>query len=91
MNPIQKSLIQQLLRHAYSNGFDSKLPLAPMADDMGVSVEALYDEESESGELWEYGPNGNGALDITNNGHGTYAGVNIDFRDLLANWSGFSA
>lgn len=86
MNEIQKSCICKLLSLAYSNGFNL-FPLAPIAKELGIEVEALYNEDTESGELWEYGAYGNGFMSFSHDGKA--GGVNIDYRELLANWAGF--
>lgn len=87
MNEIQKIVVRKLLSLAYENGFGSFYSLKPIAETLGIKVSDLYDEDTESGHLWEYGPYGNGFLDISVDGKS--ACPNINMRDLLSNWSGF--
>lgn len=39
-------------------------PLAPLADDLGVTVEALYDNNTNTGLLWDLGRHGNALIDV---------------------------
>jgi len=87
MTDVQKAICHALLTLSYQRGFDSSFPLEPIADKLGMTVAEIYDENTEQGVLWEYGPYGNGMLDFSSCGR--FAGVTIDTRDLLANWCDF--
>lgn len=88
MTKEQKQIIRELLRLSYSNGFDSGYSLNEIAKKFNIT-DVLYDNETNTGILWEYGRHGNGMLSITDNGHGAYASVMCDAKDLLESWSEF--
>lgn len=85
MTDQQKQIVRELLRRSYSDGFDHLYPLKPIANEMGITPLDIYDENTETGILWEYGPHGNGFLRF-DLGH---AGVVVEVRDLLENWSDY--
>lgn len=85
MTPIQKSVCRSLLKSAYSSGFDSMYPLAPIAAELGATVESFYDDNTETGELYAIGSEGEGLIHVRNG----YASVNLDMRELVEHWSDF--
>lgn len=87
MTDQQKTICRELLKLSYRHGFESSYPLAPIAASLGLTVKELYDNNTNTGILWELGPHGNGVLDI---GHqGTHAGCDMGTRGMLANWCDF--
>ena len=89
LTSLQKAVLNRLLRHAYQDGFGSYYPLQPIATELGLTVEQLYDNETNTGVLWELGPHGNVGLIEVLPGEWTSARVPIDVRGLAEAWSGF--
>lgn len=57
----QKKALRELLSQAISHGFDSLYPLAPIAAKLGIE-EPLFDNNTNTGLLWEFGPHGSGLI-----------------------------
>jgi hypothetical protein len=89
MTDQQKQICCDLLRASFENGFGSSYPLKPIAAKLGITEQDIYDANSETGIMWEYGSYGNGFISFTNHGNGLYASVQFDTKDLLESWSGF--
>lgn len=83
MNESQKFICRELLRLSYAHGFDSAYPLVPIAEAGGIT-DLLYDPMAETGLLWDLAER-KGLLWMSNDGEA--AGVSIESRDLLENWS----
>ena len=86
MSPEQKSICRELLKMSYEHGFGSGYYLAPIAEKLGIT-EVLYDNNTNTGILWELGPHGEGLLFISPDGES--ACVNMDTRGLLEHWCDF--
>lgn len=86
MSPEQKAVCKELLRMSYENGFGCAYPLAPIAKKLGIT-EVLYDNNTNTGILWELGPHGEGLLFIRHTGES--ASVSMDTRELLEHWCDF--
>lgn len=88
MTPIQKAFVRELLRLAYSQGFDSSHLLAPIAEKLCVPPsEVLYDNETNTGLLWELGDYGSGLLEFNQSEPATHACVCFDMKELAEHWS----
>lgn len=85
MNEKQKLACRELLRLSYANGFDSAYPLASIATQLGSTTQELYNGNTETGLLFEFGEKGNALLWFTNSGDA--AGVCVETKDLLEAWS----
>ena len=57
----QKKVLRELLAQAIEHGFGSSYPLKPIADKLGIT-EPLYDNNTNTGLLWEFGPHGSGDI-----------------------------
>lgn len=89
MTPDQKAVCRELLRECYDNGFNSRYPLEPIAKKLGIT-EVLYDNNTNTGILWDLGPHGNGFLTFGyEKDPATHAGVCMDTLDLCEHWSDF--
>ena len=87
MTDDQKKIIRELLRLAYSSGFDTFYPLKPIADSMGIKDTDIYDPDTEKGILEEYGESGNGFINFRQGQNGIFAVPNFDTRTILENWT----
>ena len=86
MTPQQKAICRELLALAYKAGFGCYYPLAPIAAKLGIK-RRLYDNNTNTGLLWNLGKHGSGLLDITTDG--TAACVPYELKDEVARYSGF--
>jgi hypothetical protein len=57
----QKRVLRELLNQSIQNGFGCSYPLKPIADKFGIT-EPLYDNNTNTGLLWEFGPHGSGLI-----------------------------
>ena len=93
MNDKQKILIRTLLSLSYSNGFNM-FSLAQVSAKSGLPIECLYNEDTESGELWAFHPAADGELAglLDFSGHGENVGVAVvmDTKEMLEHWSDWS-
>ena len=80
MNNKQEKIVQELITSSIKNGFDSCYPLQPIADKLGIK-EVLYDNNTNTGLLWELGRFGSGILDISTDGK--YASIDYNMSNLL--------
>jgi hypothetical protein len=79
----QKRICRELIQLSIEHGFGSLYPLAPIAEKLGIT-EVLYDNETNTGILWDLGPHGQGLLYIPHTGD--CASVDYDTHQMLANW-----
>lgn len=86
MTPVQKAFVRELLRLSIDHGFGCRYSLAPIAEKLAIK-EPLYDNNTNTGVLWEIGPHGKGFLDIGPDGMS--AAIDYDQHTLLAHWSDF--
>jgi hypothetical protein len=84
MNDKQKAICRELIALSYEHGFGSSYPLQPIADKLGIT-DVLYDNNTNTGLLWDLGPHGEGLLMIDHRGQS--ASVVRDTIMLLENWS----
>lgn len=87
MTDIQKTLLTELLQESYKHGFGTYYPLADLAKKHGLTREEVYDGNTETGILMEWGPKGIGCLDVLEGGR--IAAISMDMRESLENWTGF--
>lgn len=83
MNDKQNQIIQELIKTAIKNGFESYYPLQPIADKLGIK-EVLYDNNTNTGLLWELGNLRKGILDITTDGK--YASISYNTAQIFKNY-----
>jgi hypothetical protein len=62
MTPIQKQITQELLDLSCDHGFHY-FPLTPIAAKLGIT-EVLYDNNTNTGLLWDLGKFGKGYIDV---------------------------
>jgi len=84
MTDTQKILVRTILAKTWEHGASRGATFAELEKVSGLTREQIYDDNTESGELAEYGQSGNGFLDI---GKVSVAPSSPDFVDLLENWS----
>lgn len=82
----QKKVLRELLALSIENGFGSGYPLAPIAEKLGIK-EPLYDNNTNAGLLWEFGPHGSGMIYARGDWPDSYASIDYDFAGLLENWT----
>ncbi len=80
MTPIQKSVIRKLLELSYDSGFH----WYHLSDVSDLPVQSLYDNNTETGELYEISQKRKGYIQIDEKG---FAHVNFDLKDQLERWS----
>ncbi|RRJ96815.1 hypothetical protein Ga0100231_023905 [Opitutaceae bacterium TAV4] len=85
MTPIQKKICCDLLAQCVEHGFGSSHSLKPIAQKHGLTVKEIYDNETNTGILWDLGPHGQGLIDVRNDS----ATVYYETHDMLAHWSDF--
>lgn len=61
MTTTQKKICKKLIALSIEHGFGNLYPLQPIADELGIK-EVLYDNNTNTGILWEFGPYGTGDL-----------------------------
>lgn len=86
MTPQQKAVCRELLALSYEGGFGARYPLAPIAAKLKIKRK-LYDNNTNTGVLWDLGKHGKGYLDIANDG--SSAGVLMENRGMLARYCDF--
>lgn len=82
----QKLALRELLSQCIENGFSGSYPLAPIAAKLGIT-EPLYDNNTNTGLLWEFGPHGKGYVDASGDWPNAYAGISYDFAPMIENWT----
>lgn len=81
----QKKVIRELLRLSVDQGFGCGYPLAPIAEKLGIK-DPLYDNETNTGVLWDFGPYGKGFVDAHGDWPTATASISYDFAHMLENW-----
>jgi len=82
----QKKVLRELLAQSIEHGFGSGYPLAPIAAKLGIT-EPLYDNETNTGILWEFGPYGDGTIYAHGNWPDAYASIDYFFAPMIENWT----
>ncbi len=86
MNADQGAIIRALIACSYSGGFDTAYPLDKILEACRLPPETvLYDEDTESGLLWQLGCDG--FVDVQDHGHGQYASIAMESLSRLEAWS----
>ena len=81
----QKKALRELLEQAIKHGFGCSHPLKPIADKLGIT-EPLYDNNTNTGLLWEYGPHGSGLIYASGNWPDAYASIEYATASMIENW-----
>lgn len=87
MTDLQKAICRDLLKSSYETGFSNFYDLAPLAEKHGVQVEDLYNEDEQSGLLFDLGPYKEGFLSFSRNGRA--ASVCQITHELLEHWADY--
>jgi len=83
----QKRALRALLAQAISHGFGSYYPLAPIAEKLGIT-EPLYDNNTNTGLLWEFGPHGSGLIDARGDWPNAHASVDYGYgASMIEAWT----
>ena len=82
MTTTQKKICKKLISLSIEHGFGVLYSLQPIADDLGIK-EVLYDNNTNTGILWEFGQYGSGVLYFSSTGDS--ASVDYYTHDILAN------
>lgn len=82
----QKKCLRELLAQCIEHGFSSSYPLKPIADKLGIT-EPLYDNNTNTGVLWEFGPHGNGYIMARGDWPNAYASLEYDMAHMIENWT----
>lgn len=87
MTLTQKIVLRELLAQSIAHGFEGMYPLAPIAEKLKIE-EPLYNNNTNTGLLWEFGPHGNGM--IYARGDWPNACASIDYHygaAMIENWT----
>lgn len=68
------------------HGFGGGYPLAPIAEKFGIT-DPLYDNNTNTGLLWEFGPHGSGHINARGDWPKSYASISYDEAQQLEHWT----
>lgn len=85
MTKNQKRVLEELLNLCYSQGFDFSYPLEPIAKKLNIE-EPLYDNNTNTGILWEFGPHGSGHISARGNWPNAQASIYRESADEIAHY-----
>ena len=86
MTIVQKKVLRELLKQSIEHGFGSMYPLAPIAEKLGIT-EVLYDNNTNTGLLWEFGPHGTGTIFARGDWPEAAASIDYDMASSIENWT----
>lgn len=81
----QKLILRELLGMCIEHGFGGLYPLAPIAQKLGIT-EPLYDNNTNTGLLWEFGPHGSGYIFARGDWPNASAAIDYDTGRMIENW-----
>lgn len=81
----QKQVLRELLRMSIENGFGSGFSLKPIGEKLGIS-DILYDNNTNTGLLWEFGPHGDGIINARGDWPDSYASIAYHDAHMIENW-----
>lgn len=82
----QKQVLRELLNMSVEHGFGCLYPLAPIAAKLGIT-EPLYDNNTNTGLLWEFGPHGDGYINARGDWPEAAAGIAYHDAQTIENWT----
>lgn len=82
----QKRILRALLSRSIASGFGVLYPLAPIAQQLGIT-EPLYDNNTNTGLLWEFGPHGKGLIFARGDWPDAQASIDYDSAAMIENWT----
>lgn len=87
MTLLQKRVLRELLRESIDHGFGCSHSLAAIAKKLGID-EPLYDNNTNTGLLWEFGPHGSGLIDARGNWPDACASVDYHYgAAMIESWT----
>lgn len=86
MTLLQKRALRELLNESIDHGFGCSHSLKAIAIKLGIK-EPLYDNETNTGLLWEYGPHGEGLIHASGNWPEAYASIAYSMAGMIENWT----
>lgn len=81
----QKKVLRELLHLSIENGFGCLYSLKPIADKLGIT-EPLYDNNTNTGVLWKFGPFGDGIINARGDWPDSCASISYHEAQMLENW-----
>ena len=81
----QKRILRELLDMHIEHGFGGLYPLAPIAEKLGIT-EPLYDNNTNTGLLWEFGPHGDGTIYARGDWPDACASIEYGMASLIEKW-----
>lgn len=81
----QKKVLRELLAQSIEHGFGSGYSLKRIAEKLGIT-EPLYDNNTNTGLLWEFGPYGSGTINARGDWPDAYASIGYDESHQLEHW-----
>jgi len=82
----QKKILRELLTQSIERGFGCLYPLAPIAQKLGIT-EPLYDNNTNTGILWELGPHGDGTIFARGDWPDACASIDYDMAFTIESWT----
>lgn len=83
----QKKALRELLRMSIEHGFGCGYRLKDIADKLGIT-EPLYDNNTNTGLLWEFGPHGEGLIDARGDWPDAIASIDYHYSaPMIENWT----
>jgi hypothetical protein len=83
----QKRALRELLRESIDGGFGIGYPLKRISILLGLK-EPLYDDSTNTGLLWEFGPHGEGLIDARGDWPDSHASIDYHYgAPLIEAWT----
>ena len=82
----QKRALRELLNQAIDHGFGCSYSLASIAKTLSIE-EPLYDNNTNTGLLWEFGPHGQGLISARGNWPDASASIEYSMAGMIENWT----
>lgn len=82
----QKRALRELLQQSIDHGFGYSHSLAEIAKKLNIT-EPLYDNETNTGLLWQYGPHGDGLIDARGDWPDAYASIDYSMAGMIEAWT----
>ncbi len=74
----QKKILRELLNQSIESGFHIGYPLRPIGVKLGI-LEVLYDNNTNTGLLWGFGPHGDAMIGARGNWPNAYASISYTY------------
>ncbi len=83
----QKRALRELLQQSIDHGFGCSHSLSAIAKKLDIS-EPLYDNSTNTGLLWEFGPHGSGLIDARGDWPDAHASIDYSYgAPMIEAWT----